>query len=77
MEVSDTVLERFMKKKLRWYEHTQRRNENRWPSWIMDWEQHGRRGKGRPRVGWMRDLEEEMACSLDVERRPTAGDAKN
>lgn len=61
MGVTESVSERIGKRRLQWYGHCQRMEDSRWPKRILEWEQPGRRGRGRPRTSWMRGVEEEMA----------------
>ncbi|XP_014275713.1 uncharacterized protein [Halyomorpha halys] len=60
--VTKGVPERIGRSRLQWqwYGHCQWMPECRWPKRLLQWEQPGRRRKGRPRTQW-KDCAEEMA----------------
>ena len=62
------ILDIVEKNKLRWYGHVQRMEENRYPKKALNWTPHGRRPVGRPRMRWMKGVEEAL------ERRGTTID---
>lgn len=49
-------------KRLKWYGHLMRMDENRWPKKIYNYMPPERRKRGRPKKKWTEDVEESMAA---------------
>ena len=47
------IIDIIQQKRLQWYGHTKRMQEERIPKLIMDWIPRERRKRGRPRKTWM------------------------
>ena len=48
-------------KRLSWYGHVVRMNENRLPKYLLDWHpRHGKRSSGRQRVTWLECIEADL-----------------
>lgn len=60
MEIDKTIIDIIEEKRLRWYGHVQRMNNNRWPKRLMDWTPERRKNKGRPRKSWKDGVKEAM-----------------
>ena len=53
-----SILDLIEKSKLRWYGHVQRMTDDRYPKKALNWTPEGRRPVGRPRMRWMKGVEE-------------------
>ena len=54
------ILEIIERNKLRWFGHVQRMGEEKYPKRALNWTPQGRRPVGRPRMRWMRGIEEAL-----------------
>jgi len=54
---SQNILQR---RKCHWFRHTLRRSDDSIAKQALQWTPQGRRGRGRPRNTWRRDLKKEM-----------------
>ena len=60
MEVEGTILDTIERKRLLWYGHLQRMDDNRWPKKIWTWSPPEKRKRGRPPRSWKTDVREAM-----------------
>lgn len=68
MDVDKTIIDNIETKRLRWYGHVQRMEEDRWPQKILKWKPPQRRKRGRPRRTWIDGVKESMlARNLEEE----------
>lgn len=63
MGVKKTVAEEIERRRLKWYGHVRRLEDQRWPRKIMEWSPPFRRKRGRPPEEWMKQV------IKDIERR--------
>lgn len=56
----ETILDTIDNKRLIWYGHLLRMNENRWPKKVYQWTPPEKRKRGRPPRRWKQDIEETM-----------------
>ena len=61
-----SILDLNEESKMRWYGHVKRMEEARYPRKILEWTPDGRRPTGRPRLRWIKGIEEAL------ERRSTS-----
>lgn len=62
MKVEQTIIDTIEQKRLIWYGHLQRMDEDRWPKIVWQWVPQERRKRGRPPRSWKLDIEESMAA---------------
>ena len=65
------ILDIVEKSKLRWYGHVQRMTEDRYPKKVLNWTPQGRRPVGRPRMRWMKGVEEALERRGTIVQRIT------
>jgi len=65
------ILEQLRRRKWNWIEHTLRRSDDIIAKQVLQWMPQGRRGRGRPRNTWKKDLERKilLAASGTAGRR--------
>ncbi|XP_073994543.1 uncharacterized protein [Rhodnius prolixus] len=61
-KVEKTILYTIETKRLKWYGHLMRMDEDRWPRRIHSFTPQERRKRGRPRKRWMEGVEQAMAA---------------
>lgn len=61
MEANETIIERVQKRSLKWFGHLLRMPEDRLPNKIFQWQQLGKRKRGRPRRSWNEGIRQAMA----------------
>lgn len=70
MEQKDDIMGYIKEKRLTWYGHVRRANNNTWIKKATNWSPMGGRKKGRPHISWKNEVEEAMERH---ERRQTMG----
>ena len=60
MGTEETIIDTIERKRLAWYGHLERMNEDRWPKKVWRWIPPGRRKRGRPLRRWKMDVREAM-----------------
>lgn len=60
MNMDTNIIEVVEKKQLKWFGHTKRMKNTRWPRRILEWIPAERRKRGRPRRSWRDDIDEAM-----------------
>lgn len=52
--------EKMETRRLIWYGHVNRMNDQRWPLRLLKWKAEGRRRRGRPEESWFKQVQEDM-----------------
>jgi len=60
LELNETLDQMAIANGVRWFGHVLRRNENDVLREVLQFEVDGRRGRGRPRNTWKKQIEKEM-----------------
>ena len=58
MKAEENVNDRIEKRKLKWFGHLMRMQQQRWPKIIFQWTPAGRGIRGRPRRSWSQQIKE-------------------
>ena len=60
MGAEESVIDRIEKRKLKWFGHLMRMQQQRWPKRLFQWIPAGRGIRGRPRRSWYQQIKEIM-----------------
>lgn len=60
MGAEENVIDRIEKRKLKWFGHLMRMQQQRWPKRLFQWTPAGRGIRGRPRRSWYQQIKEIM-----------------
>ena len=60
MGVKERILDVLERRKLQWYGHVRRMEEDRIPKMILEWEPEGKKRRGRPMTTWLQNVQSIM-----------------
>jgi hypothetical protein len=60
IEMGNDIIEEVQKRQLKWFGHTNRMDETRWPRKAVKWAPQEKCERGRQRRGWTEDIKEAM-----------------